>query len=43
MPFDGAEDALSRLFALSKAIENDYDRFEAFVGRGGCREEVVTE
>ena len=32
--FDGAEDALARLFALAKALGNDYDRFEALVGRG---------
>ena len=31
--FDGAENALARLFALAKAL-GDYERFEALVGRG---------
>ena len=39
--FDGAEDALERLFALAKALGNDYDRFEALVGRRGGGGEVV--
>ena len=31
--FDGAEDALARLFALAQALGNDYVRFEELVGR----------
>ena len=31
--FDGAEDALERLFALAQALGNDYVRFEELVGR----------
>jgi hypothetical protein len=33
--FAGARDAVTRLFALAKALTNDYDRFETIVGRGG--------
>ena len=33
--FDGAENALERLFALAQALGNDYVRFEELVGRGG--------
>ena len=32
--FDGAENALERLFALAQALGNDYVRFEELVGRG---------
>ena len=31
--FDGAENALARLFALAQALGNDYVRFEELVGR----------
>ena len=31
--FDGAENALERLFALAQALGNDYVRFEELVGR----------
>ena len=31
--FDGAEDALSRLYALAQALGNDLARFQALVGR----------
>ena len=41
--FDGAEDALARLYALAQALGNDYGRFEALVGRGAGGGEVVTE
>ena len=41
--FDGAEDALPRLYSLAQALGNDYERFEALVGRGGGGGEVVTE
>ena len=41
--FDGAEDALARLYALAQALGNDYVRFEALVGRGVGGGEVVTE
>ena len=38
--FDGAKDAVVRLYALAQALVNDYERFEALVdGRG----EVVKE
>jgi hypothetical protein len=33
--FTGARDAVTRLFALAKALTNDYDRFETIVGGGG--------
>ena len=36
--FDGAEDALARLYALAQALGNDYVRFEALVGRGAAGE-----
>jgi hypothetical protein len=36
--FTGARDAVTRLFALAKALTNDYDRFETIVGRGGGAE-----
>jgi hypothetical protein len=32
--FAGAREAVTRLFALAKALTNDYDRFETIVGRG---------
>ena len=41
--FDGAEDALARLYSLAQALGNDYERFKALVGRGGGGGEVVTE
>ena len=41
--FDGAEDALERLYALAQALGNDYERFEVLVGRGAGGGEVVTE
>ena len=41
--FDGAEDALARLYALAQALGNDYGRFEELVGRGGGGGEVVPE
>ena len=31
--FDGAGNALERLFALAQALGNDYVRFEELVGR----------
>ena len=36
--FDGAEDALERLYALAQALGNDYERFEELVGRGAAGE-----
>ena len=33
--FDGAEDALARLYSLAQALGNDYERFEELVGKGG--------
>ncbi len=37
--FNGAKDAVGRLFALAQALTNDYEQFEALVegdaGRGG--------
>jgi hypothetical protein len=33
--FDGAHEAVGRLFALAQALTNDYERFEDRVGRGG--------
>jgi hypothetical protein len=33
--FDGAREAVGRLFALAQALTNDYERFEDRVGRGG--------
>ena len=33
--FNGARDAVARLFALAQALTNDYERFEDLVGRGG--------
>ena len=38
--FDGAEDAVARLYALAQALGNDYERFKALVDG---RREVVTE
>ncbi len=40
--FNGAKEAVVRLFALAKALTNDYERFEALVGGGaaGDRGEV---
>ena len=38
--FDGANDAVVRLYALAQALVNDYERFEALVDDGG---EVVNE
>src|SRR5215207_535666 len=32
--FDGARDAVGRLFALAQALVNDFERFEDRVGRG---------
>jgi hypothetical protein len=32
--FDGARDAVGRLFALAQALTNDYERFEDLVGGG---------
>ena len=32
--FSGAQDAVARLFALAQALTNDYEQFEALVGRG---------
>ena len=40
--FDGAEDALARLYSLAQALGNDYERFEELVGRGAGGGEVVT-
>ena len=31
--FDGAEDALARLYTLAQALGNDLGRFQALVGR----------
>ena len=39
--FDGAKDAVVRLYALAQALVNDYERFEALVDGGG--EVVVKE
>ncbi len=33
--FDGAKNAVQQLYALAHALVNDYERFEALVGRGG--------
>jgi transposase len=33
--FNGAREAVGRLFALAQALTNDYERFEDRVGRGG--------
>jgi hypothetical protein len=33
--FSGARDAVGRLFALAKALTNDYERFEALVAADG--------
>ena len=41
--FDGAENALARLYSLAQALGNDYERFEELVGRGAGGGEVVTE
>ena len=35
--FNGTEDLLRRLFELSQAIVNDYQRFEGFVSRNVFR------
>ena len=32
--FDGAKDAVRRLYSLAQALVNDYERFEALVGAG---------
>ena len=32
--FDGAKNAVKQLYALAHALTNDYERFEALVGRG---------
>ena len=32
--FNGAKEAVVRLFALAKALTNDYERFEALVDGG---------
>ena len=32
--FSGAKDAVGRLFALARALTNDYERFEALVDEG---------
>ena len=44
--FDGAKDAVERLYAMAHALVNDYERFERLVdGRGegdGGREVVKT-
>ena len=36
--FSGAQDAVARLFALAQALTNDYEQFEALVGRGEVSE-----
>ena len=36
--FSWAQEAVGRLFALAQALTNDYDRFEALVGRGEVSE-----
>ena len=36
--FRGAQDAVGRLFALAQALTNDYEQFEALVGRGEVSE-----
>ena len=36
--FRGATDAVGRLFALAQALTNDYEQFEALVGRGEVSE-----
>ena len=36
--FRGAQDAVARLFALAQALTNDYEQFEALVGRGEVSE-----
>ena len=36
--FSGAQDAVGRLFALAQALTNDYEQFEALVGRGEVSE-----
>ena len=41
--FDGAKDAVERLYALAHALVNDYERFEALVDGGAGGGEVVTE
>ena len=43
--FDGAKNAVKRLYALAHALVNDYERFEALVGRGEVDggDEVVNE
>ena len=32
--FTSARDAVQRLFALARALKNDYETFETLVGRG---------
>ena len=34
VPFTSARDAVQRLFALARALTNDYETFETLVGRG---------
>ena len=42
--FDGAKDAVRRLYSLAQALVNDYERFEALVDGGvGGGGEVVNE
>ena len=41
--FDGAKNAVERLYALAHALVNDYERFEELVDGGVRRGEVVTE
>ena len=36
--FRSATDAVGRLFALAQALTNDYEQFEALVGRGEVSE-----
>ncbi len=36
--FSGAQEAVGRLFALAQALTNDYEQFEALVGRGEVSE-----
>ena len=33
--FDGAKEAVARLYALAQALVNDYERFEELVGGSG--------
>ena len=36
--FSGAQEAVARLYALAQALTNDYEQFEALVGRGEVSE-----